>query len=490
MSNHIIQLNLIELNLVTMPTTVVVDPNSEFVESTVSRPAIAAKTAGPHRYTIVVPHNDDAVVNIGQAASTRINDTGITGRTKSHVHWHTTADPNRTMVALGGPTNEGWAGFQGNNFLLKNDGFMMVTENHSWMEAKHQLYLLSREHDAVVRTAGAGRRAVLQADAGEVDVVAKHHVYVTSDAVAVSATGATEPTADINYKADWTTDMSKAMASTGSKDIMTIVKSIYSAYDIVTKFPKRWKKREKGQLVRRPKPSADWSKWDADAKKFRKTADEFHKLFAAPKLSAGEVKIGAASKVGILAGNEVSAFGTLGASVGSALRTSISAGLSASLKASLFAGIGGMYTSVKGYKKVEISSEGETVVKGSEGVDVTAESGGVSISANKHAQVVADDGAYVQGKQSAYVGGGESSGYAFCADANGMSLGKFTGMTAFDSAKPVREQGITQDRNTLMMRMKQSRIEANTDNVRFKSPKVKINGDNSVTVKGSKILLD
>lgn len=489
MGNQIIQLNLIEMNLVTMPTTVVVDPNSEFVESSLSRPAIAAKTAGPHRYTIMVPHDDEAIVNIGQAAPTRINDTGITGRTKSHVHWHTTADPNKTMVALGGPTNEGWKGFQGVNNLSNNAGFMVVTENHSWMEAENQMYFLSRKHDAVLRTAGEERRVVVQADQGEVDIVAKHHVFVTSDAVAVSATGDAVPVANVNYQADWHTNMSKAMASSWSKDIMTIVAAVYSAYDIVKKFPKLTKVRDKGVLRWVPEPSWDAAKWTIDTSKWIKTAAKFTKLFSDPKLSAGDVKIGAASKVGIIAGDEVSAFGTMGASLGSAMWTSVSAGLSASFKASLWAGVGGMFTSLKGYKKISLESEEKVSVKGKKEVSVTAEGGGVKVSGAESVELVADDGAYVQGKQSAYIGGGESSGYAFCADVNGMYVGKFTGMEKFKSAKPVRDESIMQDNNSLMLRMKQSRIEANKDNVRLKAPKVKLNGDSNVTVNGSKILL-
>src|SRR5262249_28564848 len=149
-------------------------------------PPVAPTTEGPHRYTINVPHEDESVLNIGQACETRINDTGITGRTKSHIHWHATEEPNTTMVAIGGPTTVEMEG-QGGNNLACNAGFMVVTEGKLWTDAHGQHYAVSRHGDIVVRTAGHGKRAVLQADGGDVDINAHHNVNLAAPTITLSA---------------------------------------------------------------------------------------------------------------------------------------------------------------------------------------------------------------------------------------------------------------------------------------------------------------
>src|SRR4051812_13766003 len=60
----------------------------------------ANPTNGPHRATWVVPVPDDTTVSFGAASPQRINDVGITGKTKTHIHWHVNGG-TKTVVTLG-----------------------------------------------------------------------------------------------------------------------------------------------------------------------------------------------------------------------------------------------------------------------------------------------------------------------------------------------------------------------------------------------------
>src|SRR4051794_26489547 len=66
----------------------VTDPDHAGIE-TDNTPAPGQPTTDPHRITLVVPTPDETVFSLGMGAPTRIKDTGITGRTKTHVHFHT-----------------------------------------------------------------------------------------------------------------------------------------------------------------------------------------------------------------------------------------------------------------------------------------------------------------------------------------------------------------------------------------------------------------
>ena len=67
----------------------VTDPFVETVDGDATRPPTAQVTDGPHRYTIVVPNQgENSWLNLGQADPNRINDTGLTGQSKTHLHLH------------------------------------------------------------------------------------------------------------------------------------------------------------------------------------------------------------------------------------------------------------------------------------------------------------------------------------------------------------------------------------------------------------------
>ncbi len=61
-----------------------IQPNYDMVEC-------AAPTSDPNRYTVHVPF-DLTTLSLGKESSRWIKDPGITGRTKHHIHFHTTED--------------------------------------------------------------------------------------------------------------------------------------------------------------------------------------------------------------------------------------------------------------------------------------------------------------------------------------------------------------------------------------------------------------
>jgi hypothetical protein len=118
-------------------------------------PPIATPTKGPHRMTFVVPHDDESVVNIGKAdpGAHRINETGITGMTKSHIHWQTTEEP-KTIISLGKPAPSLTVASSHENLIATIKGYGLFTEANAWHDAKEQFYMVSRTEDISMRTMG------------------------------------------------------------------------------------------------------------------------------------------------------------------------------------------------------------------------------------------------------------------------------------------------------------------------------------------------
>ena len=63
----------------------------------------AGPTGGPHGISIVAKKNDQSVFNVGAGNDEQagVKDDGITGSTKSHVHFF--AETSKTAISLGGP---------------------------------------------------------------------------------------------------------------------------------------------------------------------------------------------------------------------------------------------------------------------------------------------------------------------------------------------------------------------------------------------------
>lgn len=374
-----------------------VDPNlTANVETDAPNVPPANPTSGPHRITFVVPNPDDSVLSVGQACATRINDPGITGRTKTHVHFHTTVDDTKTMLALGVGTHEGWAGHEKNN-LAANKGFMVVTEANTWIDAKSQLYLVSRTDDVTMRAVGGEKRVMLQADEGEIDMVAKKEIQGSAPIIAFMAPATVEPNVKVNYMKPWTGDVPKASGGKVGKYVMTIVSALTAAHDLGLKAKKTFKKWKDGKLKYNEDFYSDVVKWGMDAAKFVITAGKISKGMSSPA-DPGTIKMGADLDIGGVAGRDVSFFGVRDFSAGGAVWAGVTAGVGASFKATLFAGVGSAYTSLKGYRKVEMASDyGKSVLKAAKDVEVTSEEAKVAIGGKTDVGITASTGAFYAG---------------------------------------------------------------------------------------------
>jgi hypothetical protein len=124
-----------------------------------------------HRYTIHVPDEDEqSVLNMGAGDRGRdLPDAGISARTTSHIHVHTTKEASSSFVALGGATAAERPGLlDPKKVLASNHGIGAVTNGHFWAEAQGQLNLASHTHQAVLRAHKGKLR--LQADEANVEV--------------------------------------------------------------------------------------------------------------------------------------------------------------------------------------------------------------------------------------------------------------------------------------------------------------------------------
>jgi hypothetical protein len=467
---------------------VVTDPDmGELAETEYSIVDASGTTTGPNRYTVYVPY-DKSTLSLGKASDKWIKDDGITARTEKHAHIHV-LNP-QTMVLLGGCTNEGWVGPNGSDNPGSNEGFMAVTEGKAWHESRGHQYLMSKDGDAVLRSAASGKRVVVQADKGEVDVLAKKKVYAVAPTVSIMAPASFAPSTTFNYASTWTPELPVTTAGKMTKNAVTVVGLLTGAHDLGKKVPKIWKSYKKGKKELETSIT-DTAKWLLDLTKWGMTANKMLGLWSTEPLP-GQVKIGADADVGVLAGSDVSVWGGSGFSAGGGIWTSVSGGVATSVKGVLWASLGGTWTSVKAYRKLDLGCEyGKTAIKAKSDVDLMSEEGDAKVGAKGLAQVLADDKAFVHGKTKAVLTAGDGSGYGVVAQAQRMLIGKV------DKAKEVGAKGneaalivIRDDSFRVVHKQSRIQIEGNEALVRAKGIKLSAESGSNVTVNGAKILLN
>lgn len=442
-------------------------------------------TGGPNRYTVHVPF-DLTTVSMGKGSPLWIKDDGFTSITEKHSHIHV-RNP-QTMLLLGQRTQHGWAGPNGADNPGSNQGFMVVTEGRAWQEARGHQYLFSKESDAVLRTAGPNKRAVVQADQGELDLLAKKKVYAVAPTISIMAPAAFSPATSFNYATDWTPALPETEAGKIGKATATWFGIGFGAHDLGVKFPKIVKSWKKGRKELETSLT-DSAKWALDLVKWGMTVNKMTKLFSTSP-SPGQLKLGAEADVGVLAGGDIGMWGGSGFSAGGGIWTSISAGVSASVKSILWAGLGGMWTSVKGYRKLDLGAEyGKATLKGKSAVDVTSEDGEAKISAKTVAQVVADDTAFLHGKSKLVATSGEGSGTGVICAPSRIFFGSVS--NAKDSAASAKsDSGITLDDQCLVITKEQAGIKLQSSELMVAAPSIVIQAKSSnVNIEGSRILI-
>ena len=165
-----VQLDLSELE--NKLGTPLVDPATKWAEGDASRPHVAKPTVGPHRYTIYVPHDEGARVNIGAAAPNN-SDPGISLDTKTHFHANTFGADHQTYLSLGTTTVA--KAFSVN---LQTTGYALCTVGASNHFAKKDVAITSYEESVAIY----GKKDVhIDANVGSTLVSGKIAVNASSD---------------------------------------------------------------------------------------------------------------------------------------------------------------------------------------------------------------------------------------------------------------------------------------------------------------------
>ncbi|MBN4059144.1 hypothetical protein JYT22_00660 [Endomicrobium sp. AH-315-J14] len=492
MGEIIVQIDIVQLlgNTTTSVTEVITDPQAEFNDATPKRPTVAEITAGPHRYTIMAPHDDESIVNIGHGTpeEKRLKDHGITGRTKSHIHWHTT-EPPQTMLALGGVTKEGFNGYPDTNNLENNEGIMGVTDGFCWFESEKDQYILSRAGHATLRTHGDSRRIVVQADKGYVDVIAKKGLYNLANYVKIQAISDIAPVETINYKGDWcTAEVPAHAASKWMAYVAVSAAALTYAIDVGSKGKKMYDKVAAPGFSGLKKDISGSAKWLLGLGKFAWLLYELATM--AQDEPAGCVKIAADSKVAIFANYKVSIFGGIAFSANSLLYSSISSAAYTAVVSGAFAGVTSAFSYVYGWKWIHIeSSHGEVQVHAKTEVGIHAH-GKAELVGHDGVQVSSHADAFMLGDKSVSVCGGLKTGGALKATEKGVNLGTFTGSDKARSPVTNEYLAIVHKRH-MNLHWHDSEIKLDKEKITVKSKELILTADShNITMEGDKILLN
>jgi hypothetical protein len=412
-------------------TSYVADPNyADSVETEYGVVSAAHPTHDPNRTTVHVP-TEKTVLSAGAASPVWKTDVGVTAYTATHIHFETKTN-DKTIVTLGtGATTADVAGYS-KEPPTASQGYAMVTAERAWHEAEGQHYLLSREGDISLRALAAGKRAVVQAEQGFVDIHGGEEVNVAGGAVAIGASSKNTTFEKVAYDGNFKGSAPTSSSAATAKGRVSSLGSVFTVHDLVRKAVKTAPKLKPKSLKKDGVPWTDVIKWGLDATKFALSFDKVKALIEHPSgAPSGAVKIAAEKDIGALAGEDVSLAGTAAASFASARFTTVSAGLMATLKSMLFAGVSSFSTSIRGQKRLEIASAwGEIKVSAKKNITLSSEK---ELSAAGESATVGAKRVVLGAGKRAFMG--VEPGFGFQFDATGIAFGKASGVATMKTAK-------------------------------------------------------
>ena len=398
----------------------VVDPDlADAIE--LERPPMHAPTTGPNRYTVHVPF-DTSVLSLGNANERPWRtDVGITGHTTRHIRFEVTKN-TQTVVSLGGPAVLGVLGGHGAAPKASaTKGYVMVTSAAAWHDSQKQQYLLARSGDTSLRTRGGGKRAVVQADHGSVNVIAGKKVNIAGGGVSIGA-GELE-LEDVRYAGSWAGKMPRSTGAIAGRIATAAAAAARAAFDIYKNVARD--KFKEGSFTGGPEGFGDVNKRAINKALFGVSMVGLIGTAAEKAAPPKCVKLDAEETLLAAAGHDVGLFGMMTASFGSGVWTTVSAGAAASLKGVAFGGVSGAYVSGKGYKKVEIGSDyGKVFVGAQKAVHLGAEKK-LAIGAPDVAHVASPEGdASFGGATKVHFGTTAGGGWGAVMSSEGFHLGK------------------------------------------------------------------
>ena len=467
----------------------VVDPvYADTVEMDIDLVSVGQPTAGPNRYTMHVP-TEKTVLSLGALSGRWNTDKGITGYTSSHIHFETKAGA-RTVVSLGGPATKSTLKGLEDKAPVASNGYSMVTLQNAWHDAAKQHYLLSRTADVTLRTMGEGKRAVLQAVDGIVDLIGGKEVNLAGGGVAIGAHNAM-PFEDVEYGKNWHGETPHSLAAKRSAQFTTIGAAAITGHNLVMSAAGMRKKYKKGELHASVDSVADVAEWLIDLAEFVRAKAEIQELFAAEEAVENCIKIDAEKDFGVSAGGQASFFGIEGATLVSSLWTSVSAVISAALKGTLFAGVAGSYVSLKGYKKIEIGCDtGNALFDAKKNVSISAENSFIAVG-KELAKVSGEKNAYFTGGDNAWLGVSAGGGWGLQLKADGVMIGKASSADTMKSATIAADRSIKIEKASFTLSSASTVMKIGKNSVETKSASIKFHAkDSDVRVAGKKVLID
>ncbi|MFO0547008.1 MAG: hypothetical protein U0271_01405 [Polyangiaceae bacterium] len=519
------QLDLTELDDKLAP--ILTDPSAKFAVKDATRPDVAKPTKGPHRYTIYVPHDDAARVNIG-APNPLKGETGIALETKTHIHAHAFDHSHETYLGLGAPSIN--TGFDTNRSTA---GYSLHTWGSSNHFAKMQVAISSTTDSIVLGAAKdirvdaqtgtltlSGKVAVNGSSDGNITLTAGTDKKINTDfwtvVQAIGLTGAMaadfaapgvgyfSPSAGsatagaagaANFIGGFATADAKALHDfiivKSSGVIDKVLKHVAACAGLVLSFKKAKKEAQEGKT--------GWKQTKAYGAWAISVAKELYAIYsdfqAAKTSPAGEVKITAKNNASIAADGSVSIGGVKGVAISgfkSASMNSLACSIKGHKEATLWGGLGASVKSLAGDVALASDLKGASVTAKKD-VKVASETGKATFTGDQEVQLNSvSNKAYVHGKEGSYIGAGTGQGFGVSCKPKGLSMGTTANADNFASAASDRSFTVLTftDKIVTLQSGSDSKFMLRTSLFDLGTGEIKLAAKKgNVTVTGSKILL-
>ncbi len=430
------------------------------------------------RLTINVPcGSEKATLNLGAPSNKPLVDMGLTGQTRSHIHW-TVTDKDPTTVSLGGGMTS--PGQDGSNGAARGgfSGYAMVTQGKAYHESKGQYYIYSPSD--VIARAGDGAEVLLQSDSGKGTFFTGAGTTIATGGglSIVAAPGLTKETP--TYGGNVTGAVKGGTDRSISQGFVTAFDQIQSYVGIVRGIASLVKARisgGKGKVITM-----------ANARAVGPLLANIAKagLFAATQgKNANDISIASADNVG-MEGKGATVWGTLGATLASLVAADVVGG-TAGVKAATYCGIwGGGGVSIEGGLEVGLSSPGGPISGDARGdVSFVSKTKDAGMAAPKGTAQITGKKAYVYGDDEVKVG---TTGWSMRASSNSLVMGATP--TAHELKKdPAKKTAVVLTKGLAQLRADDdSYLGVTKDLIELKTKHINFEADN-VYLKGKKITL-
>ena len=463
------------------------DPSlSDTVETAYEHVPGSNVTTGPNRYTVHVP-SENSVLSLGAASPSRwVTDLGIVGYTNRHIHFETKTS-DKTIVSLGEAATRADIEAHG-GIAPKTDathGYVMITAQRSWHQANGQHYLVSHTADVSLRTI-SGKRAVVQAENGAVDLNAGKEASLSAPGITIGAAeGITFE--DVDYEGTFKGHAAKSAAASTAKLWIDILSGAVSAHDVGLKFIKTAKKIKDKKSAFSNIVKIDTVKWGLDVAKLVLSIGKIKDALQKVEPPDGTIKLNAQKDVIAVAGKDVGITAGWGVSLGSGVATTVAAGAIATMKGGLFAGIGSALSSMKAARRLEIIANwGDVILSAAKNVELTGDehfrAGGKT-----GATVVGTKRLLLGGKTRVWIGSGQGFGMLF--DDKGVAFGKAEGVENMASAKVAATPAVRIDDGKIELKSSGATVTLSDTGAVLEAPKIRIDaGPKNVSLAGATVI--